>query len=244
MIKNTFVFLERISKRTELRLWQQGIKDWNDFINKPSVKGITPEKKAYYDRQLQLAQQALSVDNSAFFLGKLPAKETWRLYDFFSEQAAYLDLEIDSRGKIILVGISDYYHTNTFVAGVNLEKTILEKELSKFKLLITFNGASFDLPKLKKQLHLEINIPHLDLKPLCVKLGLKGGLKEIERKLNLQRPSHLMGSPVDLWKAFHASGDREYLDLLIHYNQEDVENLKLIADHVNKEMKRILPFPN
>ena len=49
---------------------------------------------------------------------------------------------------------------------------------------------------------------------------------------SLKRPAHLYGNPIQLWKAFHVSGDREYLELLIEYNREDVENLKLIADIV------------
>ena len=32
-----------------------------------------------------------------------------------------------------------------------------------------------------KQLQIEINLPHIDLKPLCVNLGLMGGLKEVEK---------------------------------------------------------------
>jgi len=103
--------------------------------------------------------------------------------------------------------------------------------------MITFNGSSFDLPKLEKQFRITINMPHIDLKPLCVNLGLKGGLKEVERILDLRRPQHLQGNPVDLWKAFHASGDKEYLDLLISYNKEDIENLKVIMDIVYKKMK-------
>jgi len=121
------------------------------------------------------------------------------------------------------------------VGGFNLEQKTLEKELKKYKLLITFNGSAFDLPKLKKQFKLDIPVPHLDLKPLCLNLGLKGGLKEIEKQLNLKRPPHLYGNPVELWKAFHASGDKEYLNLLLDYNKEDIENLKAVADKVCKD---------
>ena len=106
--------------------------------------------------------------------------------------------------------------------------------------MITFNGAAFDLPKLKKQLNLQLTIPHIDLKPVCLKLNLNGGLKEIEHILNLKRPSHLYGSPIELWKAFHASGDREYLQLLLDYNREDCENLQRIMDYCYKKLKENL----
>lgn len=236
MIKNSFIFLEKVGKRKEKSIWSQGIKDWSSFLVN-DVKGISREKKGYYNRKIKEAQQALYSDNPSYFIRKLPKVEMWRLYNYFKEDCCFLDIEIDTYGEVILVGVSNYYDTNFFVKGVNLEKDLIEKELLKYKLLITFNGSSFDLPKLKK-LGVEFNLAHIDLKPLCVNLGLKGGLKEVEKVLDLKRPSHLRGNPIDLWKAFHASGDREYLDLLIEYNREDCENLKGVMEFVYKKLKK------
>ena len=237
MIQESFVFLEKCSIARENSFWKQGIKDWREFLARDKVTGIAAAKKEFYNRKIREAQQALSEENAAYFVGKLPAKEMWRLYQYFKEDCCFLDIETDSHGRVAVVGISNYYNTNTFVKGFNLEKTVLEKELVKYKLLVTFNGSAFDLPKLKKQLQVDVKMPHIDLKPLCVKLNLKGGLKEVEKMLNLKRPAHLYGNPVELWKAFHASGDREYLELLIGYNKEDVENLKGIMDVVYKRMR-------
>jgi len=235
MIKNSFIFLEKIGKRKEKSIWKQGLKDWEDFLKSKSIKGIAKAKKSYYNRQIEKAREALLNENSAYFVGKLPSVEMWRLYDYFKEEVGYLDLEVDSSGKVILVGISDYYTSNFFVKGVNLSKEMIEKELLKFKVLITFNGGAFDLPKLRKT-GVDVKIPHIDLKPLCVNLGLVGGLKEVEKMLGLRRPTHLKGNPVSLWKSFHASGDREYLELLIEYNREDIENLKGVMERVNRQL--------
>ena len=60
-----------------------------------------------------------------------------------------------------------------------------------------------------------------------------------EKILGLKRPTHLYGNPVDAWKTFHASGDREYLELLLDYNREDVENLKRIMEVVYDKLNRI-----
>src|SRR3989339_518612 len=144
MLKSSFIFLEKISANKEQKIWQQGIKDWNDFIKAEKINGIPKEKKPYYDRKLREAQQELLNDNSEYFAKIFPKKEIWRLYDYFKEQAGFLDIEVDSYGKIILVGISDYYNSNFFVRGINLDLLSLEKELSKFKILVTFNGNSFD----------------------------------------------------------------------------------------------------
>ncbi len=235
VIRRSFVILDRVSRKTEQNIWAQGIPDWTGFLKAEQVRGIARKRKPFLERQLREAERALKDDNSVFFAENLPSREIWRIYDYFKEQCCFLDIEIDQWNRITVVGISDYFHTNFFVRGVNLERPLLEKELGKYKLLVTFNGSAFDLPRLRKEFSLNISIPHLDLKPLCVNLGLKGGLKEIEKTLNLKRPAHLYGNPVELWQAFHASGDKEYLELLLEYNREDCENLKAIAGKVCRE---------
>ena len=238
MIKNSFVFLEKVGKNLEKSIWKQEINDWNDFLRIDKIKGISKLKKEYYNRRIKEASDALIEENYNYFKEKLPQKEMWRLYTEIKEECCFLDIEINGNGKIILVGISDYYNTNFFVKGVNLDCNNLERELSKYKAIITFNGGAFDLPKLRKELGLNQNLIHIDLKPLCVNLGLKGGLKEVEKRLSLGRPSHLYGNPIDLWQAFHASGDKEYLDLLIEYNREDCENLKSVMSYIWKELTK------
>ncbi|MBW3022318.1 ribonuclease H-like domain-containing protein, partial [Candidatus Woesearchaeota archaeon] len=42
---------------------------------------------------------------------------------------------------------------------------------------------------------------------------------------------------VDLWKAYHASGDKEYLQLLVQYNEEDIVNLKPLMEYCYKRLK-------
>ena len=238
MIRKSFIFLDKLANKTEQNLWQQNITDWNTFLKTKTIKGISNLRKHYYDRQIQEAQRQLLKENSAYFSTILPKKEAWRLYDYFKEEACYLDVEVDSHGKIILLGIADNYQTKTFIQNVNLEKNIIQKEINQYKLIITFNGSSFDLPKLKKQLNIDLSVPHIDLKPLCINLGLKGGLKEVEKLLKLNRPPNLRGSPIGLWKSFHASGDRDWLDLLIAYNKEDIENLQAIATYCYQELSK------
>ena len=236
MIKNSFIFLDKVGNKSEQSLWNRGIKDWNDFLKVKKIKGISIVRKDHYNRKIHEAGEALNQENYGYFINKLPQKEMWRLYPQIRESCCFLDLEIDGYGNIVLVGISNYYQTNFFVRGINFETEIIERELAKYQAVITFNGSSFDLPRLKK-FGVNIGWIHMDLKPLCINLNLMGGLKEIEKQLNLKRPAHLYGNPVDLWQAFHASGDKEYLDLLIEYNREDVENLKLIMEFVYKKMR-------
>ena len=239
MITCSFVFLERVSRKKERSFWQQGIKDWPAFLKASKIRGISNLKKAYYSRKIQEAQRAVYDNRADYFVGRLPAQEMWRLYPRFKDECCFLDIETNGSGQVIVLGISNYYTTKTYVKGINLDCQAIEQELQKFKMAVTFNGSSFDLPKLKK-LGITILLPHIDLKPLCVNVGLTGGLKEIERVLHLRRPAHLYGHPIDLWKAFHASGDREYLDLLIDYNKEDCENLKGVMDWIYPRLRTSL----
>ncbi len=236
MIRNSFIFLEKIGRKGEENLWKQGIADWHAFLNAARIRGISPSRRHYYRRKIEEAQKALHDENAAHFAGILPSAETWRLYPEFKEQCGYLDIEIDAYGRITVVGISSYFESAFFVRGANLSRETVQKELQKYKLLATFNGAAFDLPRLKKHFGIDVRVPHIDLRHCCARAGLSGGLKEIEKKLNLKRPPHLYGNPVELWQAFHASGDREWLDLLLEYNREDIENLKGIIEWVYKKL--------
>ena len=238
MIRQSFIFLERVSTKTEKNIRKQA-KDWNNFLITDKIKGLSPKRKQYYNRKIEEAQRALYSFKSEYFTKILPRTETWRLYDFFKDETLYLDIEIANRkGDIAVIGMYDGVNTKIMIKGFNLNLNILRKELNKYKLIVTFNGSVFDIPVIKRYFSDIIpKIPHIDLRFLCARLGLNGSLKEIEPKLGIKRPRFLKGNPIDLWKAFFASGDREYLDLLIQYNEEDIINLKPLIEYCYKNLK-------
>ena len=94
MIEQSFVFLDRIGAKAERRIWAQGIKNWDDFLKAEKVAGISRKAKLYFDRQIEEARRALHREEADYFLGKLPAKERWRLYDYFREAVLFLDIEL------------------------------------------------------------------------------------------------------------------------------------------------------
>lgn len=237
MIKNSFIFIKGITASREEILWSLGIKTWDNFLNTKNIKGISEKKKTEYDEQIINAKK-LFLSNDIAFYKKFPSREAWRLYDSLKDEAVFLDIEIGKSSKdIIIIGLFDGISTKTIVKNYNLDKDILINELKRYKLLVTYNGSAFDIPALEKFFNTEIEIPHLDLKHSCLKLGLKGGLKEVEKLLNIKRPSNLYGKPYDAYKSFMASGDREYLELLIRYNEEDIVNLQRIAGYCYKNLK-------
>ena len=74
---------------------------------------------------------------------------------------------------------------------------------------------------------------HIDLRWVTRKLGMKGGLKEIETKFGLSRDDSVADiSGFDatvLWSKF-LRGDKPALEKLIQYNTEDVVHLKAIME--------------
>ena len=238
MIQKSFIFLKGISYNKEKSLYKQGIRSWNSFLETQKIKGISKEKKIILDKELIEAKHNLYTENTSYFSGVLPQKENYRLYPLFQDETLFLDIEIDSKRNIILIGLFNGFKTKFMIKGFNLYKDILKKELENYKLIVTFNGSSFDLPLIEKQLDLPITLPHIDLKHLCNKVGLKGSLKEIELILNLKRPKHLLGHPVDAWKAAHASQDDRYLKALLNYNEEDLVNLRPILEYCYKQLEK------
>ncbi len=153
------------------------------------------------------------------------------------DDAVYLDIETDGYyGSITVVGLCDDKQTMTFVRGINLDRKLLQDQLSKYKMIVTFNGASFDLPVIKRYFNITNNLPHVDLRFVCQKAGLTGGLKQIERDLDIKRAEEVQTmsgfDAVNLWHQFRQTGNREFLDKIIKYNEEDVINLPILAQKV------------
>ncbi|MBD3204631.1 hypothetical protein GF327_10150 [Candidatus Woesearchaeota archaeon] len=90
MIKNSFIFLEKIGNKKEENIIKQGICDWNDFLKKEKIRGISKKSKSFYNRKIIEAGRVLFNNDSSYFLGKLPNKEMYRLYPFFREEAAFI----------------------------------------------------------------------------------------------------------------------------------------------------------
>ncbi|PIY60178.1 exonuclease [Candidatus Woesearchaeota archaeon CG_4_10_14_0_8_um_filter_47_5] len=240
MIRRSFIFLDRFSHRKEQNLWKSGITSWDAFLTTETVCGIASHKKPYFDRQILTAQKHLYLGDAAYFALLLPSSEHWRLFDFFKEDCVFLDIETTGpprRPIITVVGLFDGIDTKIMVKGINLDFTYLRNYLLRFKLLVTFNGSCFDIPVLDTHLSGVIPpIPHIDLRFACHRTGLTGGLKYIERKLAIQRPSdvaELAGcDALTLWQRWQLSGNRKWLELLVRYNEEDTINLKKIAQVV------------
>jgi len=111
----------------------------------------------------------------------------------------------------------------------------LVKRIERAGVLVTFNGIRFDVPFMEQSMKMKIpDTPHLDLMYLLRRLGLRGGLKRIERELGLLREDDIADvngyEAVRLWYRWERQGDVGALEKLCRYNAADVVNLKPLAD--------------
>ena len=240
MLRNSFIFLEHIGEKTEKNIWAQGISTWEDFLKAEHVKGISDDKKTYYDTQLKKAVTAYAKHDIGHFSYVLPKRQMWRLYPEYGKNAAFLDIETTGLAVYCTVTVVGIYHRGKMVSlvqGDNLNKTNIKKILKEASMVCTFNGSMFDLPFLEHHYPGCIpKIPHVDLRFVGRQAGLKGGLKSIERQLGISRPADIVGldgyEAVRLWKRWTRENDHDALDRLVRYNIEDVENLQTLADIV------------
>lgn len=250
MISQSFVLLPAIRNAKERSIWEQGIGSWQDFLSRERIAGIGKARKERCDNLLRIADRHLRAKNSLFFTNALRFSDQWRLYDTFKEDAVYLDIETDGYyGGITVVGLYDGRETKTLVRGFNLDKQLLQRELSKYQLLVTFNGKSFDVPVLERYFGFRINLPHVDLRFVCAKAGYVGGLKSIEQQLGIKRREEVRAisgeDAVYLWEMWKSTGNRDYLEKLVMYNEEDIVNLIPLAKKMIPEAwEHIRRFPS
>lgn len=235
MIRRSFLFLRNIGRKTERRLWQHGIVSWRAFIDAAELPGIGGGMKVRHDCILRKAGRALINNDSSFFRGIMKGEE-WRLYWFFRDETVFLDLEsFHDRREPTIITLFDGFLEKVMVRGLNMDYRELGKALSHYKLAVTFNGCSYDL-KVLERLGIGLAVPHIDLRPLCRRVGLNGGLKRVERTLGIAREplsSQIRaGEPLQLYRMWRASGDEHYLRLLIDYNSTDASSLRQVMDLV------------
>ncbi len=233
MLRNTYIHIPGIGSTTERHIWESGIKSWEEYLENQNAVKIPRTKRRSLLPAVEESIEQLSEGNHLFFAYRLPPGLQWRAYRYFTERTAYVDIETTglSTGcdKITMIGIYNGKETKTYIRGIDLEEAAAE--LAKYKQLITFNGARFDLPFIEHEFPGFFNHLHVDLLYPLKKIGYSGGLKKIEVKLGIIRSNETAGitgfDAVRLWNRYER-GNEEALDLLVKYNREDVVNLEKI----------------
>ena len=148
----------------------------------------------------------------------------------------YLDIETTgfspTSAELTVIGLSIVHKGKTSFFqpyGSQITPRSLRKALSDIDILYTYNGKKFDLPfiEAKTGVIVDKKCRHEDLMYACWKRGLYGGLKAVERLLQIPRNSSDVDGwmAVQLWHNFSVRGDKASLQRLLDYNREDVFNL-------------------
>jgi hypothetical protein len=160
------------------------------------------------------------------------------LLDAFRDDVACLDIETTGQAppydETTVVGVYRPGRGLTqLVAGRDLSGDAVDAALEGVKLLVTFFGVSFDVPFLKREFsYLQLEFPHYDICFAAKRLGIKGGLKKVEKQFGIARGGDVDGlngyDAVKLWQA-HCRGKRGALERLLRYNAADTKNLIPLA---------------
>ncbi|MEA3436217.1 MAG: ribonuclease H-like domain-containing protein [Thermodesulfobacteriota bacterium] len=229
MLKNTFQHIPGIGAITEEKIWNLGLLSWDNFRH-PYPDMLPEGKISIIDRYLKESEKHLSDNNPAYFSGLIPSGLQWRMFPEFRDSAVYLDIETTGLGyydSITTIALFDGRSISWYVNGKNLDDFV--KDIFKYRLIISYNGKSFDIPFIERFFSIKLDHAHIDLRFVLSSLGYKGGLKACETALGIDR-GDIKGIDgffaVLLWNDYLKNENQKSLETLLAYNIEDVVNLE------------------
>jgi uncharacterized protein len=244
VIRSTFRLTPGIGAWFESKLWDSGIRTWEDLARGP-VTAVGPRVAARLKEAVARAGEALAARDAETLARMVPRAERWRLYPDFVEEACFLDIETDGSDTVTAIGLLDAGGPRVLLRGRDLDD--FEALAAGWKLLVTFNGQAFDVPILRRAFpRWTPPTAHVDLCHLWRRLGHQGGLKRLEVAEGLLRPPHVAPlnglDAIRLWQA-QLGGDAAALRLLAEYNLYDAIHLRTLMDRAYNRMIERLRLP-
>jgi hypothetical protein len=249
MLTHSFQHIPGIGAKTERQWWEAGIPDWAGFSKAENPANLSPGRLETIKAHIAASHHHLGCNNPKFFLDLLPPDLHWRIFPEFRSSLAYLDIEttgLDHWGfDITTIALYDGTVIKYYIQGKNLEDFI--RDIQKYKVIVTYNGKTFDVPFIEGYFKIKLNHGHIDLRYVLKSLGYGGGLKSCEKALGLDR-GDLDGVDgyfaVLLWQDYQRHRNVKALETLLAYNIEDVVNLEtLMVLAYNMKMEK-MPFLN
>jgi len=250
LLESTFVHIPGVGAQTERALWDQGCHTWHDLLASPDKYSCGQIGKESMQAAVVKSVEALQGRRHGFFRYGLGTKEAWRAFPEFRDACVYLDIETDggrNGDSVTTIGMYDGNEFTCLIKGRDLDH--FPDIIARYSMIVTFFGTGFDVPMLQKCFRgIRMDQLHLDLCPTLKRLGIRGGLKKIEKQLGIQRGDDTDGldglDAIRLWRRYTTLGDDGALETLIAYNREDVVNMERLAEYTYDNMRKLVLLGN
>ena len=245
MLTNTFCHIPGIGEITESRLWSAGVVSWDSAVGHVPYWLPRPIRDIW-NRHVDESVSNYELRNARHFAEKLESCQQWRLYRDFEDCCAFVDIETTGlylSAEITTIVLYDGSSIRHYVNGKNLEK--FARDVQDYRVLVTYNGGQFDLPRIEFRFGIKLTQAHIDLRFALHSLGIRGGLKGCERQLGINRPglNDVNGyMAVLLWHEYEQQGRAKALETLLAYNIQDTLSLHTLMVHAYNQKIRKTPF--
>lgn len=251
MIHEALIHLPGIGPERLRRLHDCGFRNWQDILDRPDALPVPVTQREALVAEVRRCAAAYAARDIRTLLAALDTGDHWRLLAEFFEDLSFFDIEttgLENDAEVTVIACWHRHTLHRFVAGENLEAFL--ELLDDVRLLVSYNGASFDVPRVLQFFHIPaLPCPHLDLRWLLKRHELSGGLKAIEPQLGVQRPADLRGvdgaEAVRYWLLWKQFGNRRARNLLERYCCADVIALECVTARLLQSLNcgAALPFP-
>lgn len=233
MITEALLHCAGIGPARLAQLHARGVRTWNDVLDQQAT--LANRRGQILADESRRCLAALAAGEIGYFASNFAPRDKWRILDHYLDQASYFDIEtvgLEHDANITVISCWHQGHLHNFVEHENLDEFLVL--LDDVRLLVSFNGSSFDVPRILGTFHIpELPCAHLDMRWTCFHHGLTGGLKEIATRAGIERPADLHAADgelaVRLWHAWLSSHDVAAREMLIRYCGSDVLMLVMLA---------------
>jgi uncharacterized protein YprB with RNaseH-like and TPR domain len=234
-LEQSLLHLPHVGPKRAAQLAAAGCGTWSAIVAAAQPVGMSASRWDEVQAEARRCLAAVAADDPRPLAQALASREQWRVLAHWFDQASFFDIEtsgLEPESEVTLVVCLHRGRLHHFLKGENLDDFLAL--LDEVKLLVSFNGAGFDVPRIEDRFHIpKIPCAHVDLRWLCHHRGWQGGLKSIEQQLGLHRPADLQGlggaQAVWLWQVWqerHSAAARRTLE---RYCAADVVALQLLA---------------
>lgn len=236
MIEGAFLHCRGLGPARLAALHAAGVTTWAEALARPeAIPGACREAVV---AEAARCVAALEAGDSQYFARVLAPADRWRVLTRFLSDVTFVDLEttgLEIDDTVTAIGCYHRGELRVFVEHEDLDDFL--DLLDEVTVLASFNGSSFDVPRLLASFHIPaLPCPHLDLRWALYHQGHRGTQAAIEAELGVARPEDVVGvdgaRAVELWDAWRAHGDARARQLLLRYCGADVLAMVRLAYRV------------